>query len=148
MHQANLCRLRSEKDALEALLRPPSILDLPPTKKDSDSDVDLETLSESDADILKSLNTNSNLSADIASRVNKVTSDLGPAVDIFADGVHKINQYRIGADGIASQALSLCAEKLADRERAGRRKALGVEDDRSPGRDLSSVLRGLSKAER
>ncbi|KAK5310732.1 hypothetical protein LTR70_009267 [Exophiala xenobiotica] len=96
-------RLRSEKDALEALLRPPSILDLPTRENDSDSDVNLEALSESDADILRSLNSNANLSADIASRVNKVTSDLGPAVDIFADGVHKINHYRMGGDGIASQ---------------------------------------------
>jgi len=148
MLQANICRLRSEKDALEALLRPPSIPDLPTRKNDSDSDIDLEALSESDADILRSLNSDASLSADMASRVNKVTSDLGPAVDIFADGVHKINRYRMGGDGIASQVLSLCAEKLADRERAGRRKALGVEDDRSPGRDLNSVLRGLSKAER
>ena len=140
-----MCRLRSEKDALEALLRPPSIPDLPNAEGDT---IDQETLSESDANIVRSLRSTSDLSAEIASRVNKVTSNLGPAIDTFADGVHKINQYRLGADSIASQVLSICAEKLAERERAGRRKALGVEDDRSPGRDLSSVLRGLSKAER
>jgi len=140
--------LRSEKTALEALLRPPSIPELAQIGNEPDSNIDLEALSDSDAAILKSLKSTPSLSADITSRVNKVTSDIGPAIDAFADGVHKINQYRIGADGIASQVLSLCAEKLADRERAGRRKALGVEKDRSPGRDLSSVLRGLSKAER
>lgn len=140
-------RLRSEKDALEALLRPPSIPDLPAMHDDTDSNIDQEELSEADANILRSLKSTSDLSADITSRVNTVISNLGPAIDTFADGVHKINQYRLGADGISSQVLSTCAEKLADREKAGRRKALGVEHDRSPGRDLGSVLRGLSKAE-
>ena len=140
--------MRSEKDALDALLRPPSLPDVPLERPQSDLSNDLEALSESDANILRSLRSTSNLSADITSRVNKVTSDLGPAIDTFADGVHKINQYRMGADGTASQVLSLCAEKLAEREKAGRKRALGVEDARSPGRDLSSVLRGLSKAER
>jgi len=143
-----LHRLRSEKDALEALLRPPSIPDLPTVKVDSLSNVNQELLSETDASILKSLKSTSNLTTDVTSRVNKVASALGPAIDTFADGVHKINQYRLGADDMASQVLSRCAEKLADRERAGRRKALAIEDDRSPGRDLSSVLRGLSKADR
>lgn len=84
----------------------------------------------------------------LSSRINKVVSNIGPTIDVFTDGVHKINQYRLGADSIASQVLSTCAERLADREKMGRQKALGGESDRSPGRELSGVLRGLSKSER
>ena len=147
MTQSNELRIRSEKDALEALLRPPSIPDPPVFEEDHDIIKQEGLLSESDVSILNTLRLSSVVPEDISSRVNKVTSGLGPAIDTFTDGIHKINQYRVGADDIASQVLSICAEKIAERERAGRRKALGIEGDRSPGRDLSSVLRGLSKAD-
>lgn len=117
-------------------------------ERDADPDTDEDTLTTEEVSMLKSLRASSSLPSEISTRVSKVTSGLGPAIDTFADGVHKINQYRIGADQIASRLLSVCAEKLSEKEKAGKRKALGLEDDQSPGRELSSVLRGLSKADR
>lgn len=137
-----------EKDSLEALkkhkpISAPSSLPADPSKG-----IDEEMLSESDINILQSLRTNEHFTTDLGSRVDTLITNLEPSVDVFADGIHKINQYRKGADQIAGQVLSVCASKLSEREREGRRKALGLEEDRSPGRDLSSVLRGLSKADK
>lgn len=141
-------RLRQEKDALEALLRPPSVAEPLCFDTGVPTGVDEHLLSETDASILGSLNATGTPANELANRINKVITDLEPAIDAFADGMHKVNQYRIGADGIASQVLSTCASKLAERDRAGRLRVLGGEDERSPGRDLGSVLRGLSKADR
>lgn len=137
-----------EKDALDALKHPPSISNPHLFDEDVTMGIDEDILSEGDAQILKSLRVNVDLPTNFNTRVNKIISDLGPSVDTFADGIHKINQYRIGADQISNQVLSVCANKLAEREKEGRRKALGLDQDRSPGRDLSSVLRGLSKADK
>lgn len=144
----NVMRLRQEKDALEALLRPPSISEPVQFDADTTGGIDEHMLSEADASFLRSLKSSRTPLENLAGRVNKVITNLEPAIDTFADGIHKVNRYRIGADDIASQVLSICASKLAERERVGRLKALGGEDERSPGRDLSSVLRGLSKADR
>lgn len=144
----NRPRLRMEKDALDALKHPPSVLNPCLFDEDDTMSVDEDILSESDTKILHSLRAHTELPTDFNNRVNKVISNLGPSIDTFADGIHKINQYRIGADQISNQVLSVCANKLAEREKEGRRKALGLDQDRSPGRDLSSVLRGLSKADK
>lgn len=84
---------------------------------------------------------------DIHSRVETIFEDLQPSVDAFADRVHKVAQYRDAADNVASRVLSIAAEKLAEREDDSRRRAQ-PERDRSPRRDLGSVLRGLSRADR
>lgn len=137
-----------EKDALESLKKPAAVPAPTTFHEDPTKDIDPEMLSENDAKILQSLRISAQLSIDLSSRVDKLITNLEPSIDIFADGVHKINQYRIGADQVAGQVLSVCAHKLAEREKEGRRKALGLDEDRSPGRDLSSVLRGLSKADK
>lgn len=137
-----------EKDALDALKQPPSVSNPYIFDENTATSIDEDILSESDARILQSLRAHTELPTDLNSRVNRAITNLGPSVDTFADGIHKINQYRIGADQISNQVLSVCANKIAEREREGRRKALGLSEDRSPGRDLSSVLRGLSKADK
>lgn len=137
-----------EKSTLEALKKPPSISNSHPFNDSAMTSIDEEMLSKQDVEILQSLRSSTELPINLTSRVNKVVSNLGPSIDMFADGVHKINQYRTRADEVASQVLSICADRLAVREKEGRRKALGLEEDRSPGRDLSSVLRGLSKSDR
>lgn len=134
-----------EKDALDALKQPPSILSPFLFDADETTNIEEDLLSEGDAKTLQLLRANTELPTSLNSRVDKVITNLGPSIDTFADGIHKINQYRIGADQISSQVLSVCASKLAEREKEGRRKALGLDEDRSPGRDLSSVLRGLSR---
>lgn len=133
---------------MESLKKPPSVPTPSSFNKDLTANIEEELLSESDANILQSLRTNAQLPTNLGLRVDKLISNLEPSIDTFADGIHKINQYRIGADQIAGQVLSVCAHKLAEREKEGRRKALGLNGDRSPGRDLSSVLRGLSKADK
>lgn len=139
-------RLRAEKEALEALLRPPSIARaLSPSSLAGSQNAAL--LGEEDNDILARLQQGDPLSSEVNSRVNKVIREIEPALDTFADGVHKINQYRIAADEVASQVLATCAEKLTAREAAERKQALGTEQYNSPRRDLSSVLRGLSKTD-
>lgn len=144
---ANGCRLRSEKEALTLLKKPPSIPE--PLKFSNDLTPEMESvLSESDTRAIHSSRSQTELPGQLATKVNKVITNLGPSIDVFADGVHKMHQYRIGSDHIASQVLSICADRMAQREKEGRRKALGLEEDRSPARDLSSVLRGLSKADR
>lgn len=134
-----------EKDALDALKQPPSISSPFLFGETDTPNLEEDLLSESDARILRLLRANTELPTSLDNRVDKVITNLGPSIDTFADGIHKINQYRIGADQISSQVLSVCANKLAEREKEGRRKALGLDEDRSPGRDLSSVLRGLSR---
>lgn len=141
-------RLKMEKDALESLKKPATIPASTPFHQNPITGMDEEMLSESDANVLQSLRTNTQLPVELGSRVDKLITNLEPSIDIFADGIHKINQYRLGADQVASQVLSICAHKLAEREKEGRRKALGLNEDRSPARDLSSVLRGLSKADK
>jgi len=144
-------RLKAEKDALEALLRPPAIV---PTSQQliradlNDLSIDKSLLSATDAALLDSLGSSSNLSVTIASRLNTITSKLGPSIDTFANGVHTVAQYRDAANNVAGRILGICAERLSDREREGRRKALHQENDSSPGQDLSSVLRGLSRVDR
>lgn len=137
-----------EKDSLESLKKPPPVPALSPFHENPAKGIDEDVLSESDVNILQSLRTNTQLPVDLTSRVDKLIASLEPSIDTFADGIHMINQYRIGADQIAGQVLSVCAHKLAEREKEGRRKALGLDEDRSPGRDLSNVLRGLSKADK
>jgi len=85
---------------------------------------------------------------DLSTRLTSVTATLGPTIDTFADGIHKMSQYRDAAEKVASRTLAICAGKLSEREREGRRRALQQEEDRSPRRDLGNVLRGLSQLDR
>lgn len=140
-------RLRVEKEALDALLRPPAIPEPPETYRSLSHD-NMELLSERDAALWTSLNQSKTLSDDIANRMSSINTTIGPAIDTFADGVHKLAQYRNAAENVSACVLSICAEKLSEREKEGRRKALGAEEHRSPGRDLNNVLRGLSRTDR
>jgi kinetochore protein Mis13/DSN1 len=146
-----LSRLKSERQSLEALLRPPSIPAISPQPSQSSSHahptpIDPTLLSPSDASILESLNSNSIPPATISSRINTVTASLGPTIDAFADGIHKINQYRDAAERVAGRTLGICAEKLEERDKEGRRRAVG-EPPRAR-ESLGGVLRSLSRIER
>ena len=109
--------------------------------------IDKALLSQAESDMLASPTSNVNVSEDISQRLNSILSTLGPSIDSFADGVHKVAQYRIAADNVAGTVLSVCSRKLSERELEGRRKALH-DENRSPRRDLNSVLRGLSRVDR
>jgi kinetochore protein Mis13/DSN1 len=141
-------RLRAEKESLEACLRPPS---LPPSHAPDNqripSKIDRSLLSEAAATTLESIVAARNpTSTDtLTRRVNEILEAIGPTIDQFADGVHRIGQYRTAADGVSSRVLAICAEKLTDREKEGRKKALAQED--TPAKDLASVLRSLSRTD-
>ena len=147
--------LKSERQSLESLLRPPLIpsisqdaLQLPPHAHPPAIDTSL--LSFSDTEILESLRTTSVHPTTVSSRINNISSSLGPTIDAFADGIHKIVQYREAAESMSGKVLSICAEKLEERDRQGKRRAGNWEpgDSSSGHDDLTGVLRSLSKIER
>ena len=143
-------RLRSEKDALEALLRPPSVPSLSESgvaKASRGNIPDRALLSDSDAAALDLTVTNTNSSDQVSERLNRLYESLGPTIDAFADGMHKMGQYRDAADRVGGRVLAICAEKLALREAEGRKRALPVGQGGLP-HDLGGVLRSLSRVDR
>ncbi|KAL6250222.1 hypothetical protein RBB50_002523 [Rhinocladiella similis] len=143
-------RLRSEKEALENLLRPQPISNSDQTQesiKSDDNNLDQRLLSETDVTALDCLPGTSTSSDQISKRLNRLYDSLGPTIDQFADGIHTIGQYRQAADNVASRALAICAERLSRREKEGRKKAL-ADAQGTPPKDLGGVLRSLSRAER
>ena len=147
-----MCRLRTEKEALESLLRPPSLP--PPQQPRSPSIIDRSLLSEAEAAALDSIVSTGNPTAilQISRRVNELLDSIGPTIDQFADSVHSIGRYRTAADNVAGRVLALCAEKLTEREKEGRKKALAAADQTqhqdTPPKDMASILRSLSRADR
>jgi kinetochore protein Mis13/DSN1 len=61
----------------------------------------------------------------LSSRINTIVESLEPQIDLFADGIHKISQYRLAAERIADRLLSSTADKLESRDQAAR-EALGT----------------------
>ena len=147
-------RLRIEREALESFLHPSS---LPPlierSSSASISNVNGSLLSESGAAALNSISSTGNptSSEQLSRRINNLLESIGPTIDQFADGVHRIDQYRTAADNVAGKVLAICAEKITEREKEGRKKVLLADQSQpqdTPPKDLGSVLRGLSRADR
>jgi kinetochore protein Mis13/DSN1 len=132
-------RLRSERDALENLLKRPRTI-TPSITSRLESDI----LGPEQNAILERLQADQNKDHDV--RLRAIFDNLEPTIDQFADQIHRVAQYRDAGESVASRILSIAAEKLAAREDSSRRRAqAGTE--RSPRRDLDSVLRGLSRTE-
>ncbi|KAF2126621.1 hypothetical protein P153DRAFT_346576 [Dothidotthia symphoricarpi CBS 119687] len=74
------------------------------------------------------------LSAHLAS----LTASLEPAIDLFAHGVHAIDQYRLTAERVADRVLGTATRRLEERER-GARERVGAQ-----GIGVGDVLRGLA----
>jgi kinetochore protein Mis13/DSN1 len=140
-------KLRADRDSLKSLSTPPAIPKTEEIIPDPDAtEFDHSLLSIEDAALLESLQTSSNATTHIQSRLNSISTSIGPMMDSFADGVHTIGQYRDAADSLAGRALAICAEKLAEKENQGRPN---VQEGRpSPGTQLENVLRSLSRVER
>jgi kinetochore protein Mis13/DSN1 len=68
----------------------------------------------------------------LVSRVNTLMKRLEPVVDVFADGVHQLAQYRGVADRVANRILGAAANRLEERDSEAREKAgmanVGVGD--------------------
>src|SRR5438034_412474 len=82
-------------------------------------------LSPCDAQILESLASTGGSFETTSLRLNAISASLGPTIDSFTDDLHRIAQYRNAADNVAGQVLKMCADRLEDREKEGRKHALG-----------------------
>ncbi|KKY21437.1 putative mis12-mtw1 family protein [Phaeomoniella chlamydospora] len=143
-------RLKAEKVSLEALKKPPAITPMPSSAENpAASSIDTSLLSPSDLEIQQLLTSTPTTSTIVSARLNSIISSLGPTVDVFADGVHKIGQYRDAAERVATRALNICAKKLEERDRASLRQTRGDEiESQKRGREsMGGVLRGLSRLE-
>ncbi|KAF1933322.1 uncharacterized protein M421DRAFT_97499 [Didymella exigua CBS 183.55] len=74
----------------------------------------------------------------LQSHLNKLSQLLEPNIDLFADGVHKIEQYRNTAERVADRVLGIAAKRLEDRDREVKER-VGADDI-----GVSDVLRGLA----
>lgn len=68
----------------------------------------------------------------LQSRLTHLSASLEPTVDLLADGIHKISQYRLTAERVADRILGSAAERLEQRDRDARERAgtegVGVGD--------------------
>ncbi|KAJ8111086.1 hypothetical protein OPT61_g6230 [Boeremia exigua] len=74
----------------------------------------------------------------LQSHLNKLSQSLEPNIDIFADGIHKIEQYRNTADRVADRILGTAAKRLEERDREVKERA-GAD-----GIGVGDILRGLA----
>ncbi|KAK8241865.1 kinetochore protein-like protein Mis13 [Phyllosticta capitalensis] len=76
--------------------------------------------------------------SDIHTRLQTITTSLPAQTDLFADGVHKLAQYRAAADRVADAVLASAAQRLEQRDKEARERA-GTTNVGS-----FDVLRGLA----
>ena len=75
-------------------------------------------------------------------RIGTIASTLEFKIDKLADGAHKLEQYRAGAQRLADHVLAVGAEKLEERDQSVR----GKTSNGSSGQvDALDRLRGLSR---
>lgn len=74
----------------------------------------------------------------LQSHLSKLSQSLEPNIDLFADGVHKIEQYRNTAERVADRVLGTAAKRLEERDREIKERA-GTD-----GIGVGDVLRGLA----
>jgi kinetochore protein Mis13/DSN1 len=68
----------------------------------------------------------------------RLSQSLEPNIDLFADGVHKIEQYRSTAERAANRVLGTASKRLEERDRDVKAR-VGAE-----GIGVGDVLRGLA----
>jgi kinetochore protein Mis13/DSN1 len=74
----------------------------------------------------------------LQSHLTHLSASLEPNIDLLADGLHKIEQYRSTAERVADRVLGTASQRLEERERESKEKA-GTE-----GIGVGDVLRGLA----
>jgi kinetochore protein Mis13/DSN1 len=74
----------------------------------------------------------------LENHLSHLSLSLEPNIDLFADGLHKIQQYRNTAERVADRVLSTAAQRLEERDKEGKEK-VGSE-----GIGVGDVLRGLA----
>ncbi|KAG9555181.1 hypothetical protein KCU79_g10975, partial [Aureobasidium melanogenum] len=166
--EAELARLQEEKRAWDDLLSstaPPK-----PSAENTDAEASSQAqldispqainpalLDPSQADLLQtllsgiSLNSTSSESSASAltstlettkARVGTIASTLEFKIDKLADGAHKLEQYRAGAQRLADHVLAVGADKLEERDKSVREK---TSNGSSGQVDALDRLRGLSR---
>lgn len=76
--------------------------------------------------------------AALQTHLEKLSLSLEPNIDLFADGVHKIEQYRNTAERVADRVLGTASKRLEERDKESKAK-VGSE-----GIGVGDVLRGLA----
>lgn len=74
----------------------------------------------------------------LQTHLSALAHSLEPNIDLFADGVHKIEQYRQTAERVADRVLGTASKRLEEREREVKQR-VGAE-----GIGVGDVLRGLA----
>ena len=83
--------------------------------------------------------------SDVTARLQKIVLNLEPQIDLFADGIHRISQYRIAAERVADRILGATAAQLETRDRDAR----AVSGTAGVGaRDVLSALGGALSEQR
>ena len=89
-----------------------------PTPSYHPSTIDADALGdETQAAILQTLLSTTCPPPDLSSRLQRLAGKLEPAIDSFADGVHRIAQYRLQAERVAERILGDTSARLERRER-------------------------------
>jgi kinetochore protein Mis13/DSN1 len=121
--EAEVKRLQEDKKSWEALRSSNSAsTERCPSK--AVSEINAAMLDPSQASILTALNssepdsitTNAGLT-DVSTRLEKINASLEPQIDLFADGIHKLSQYRVAAERVADRILGATATRLERRDR-------------------------------
>lgn len=74
----------------------------------------------------------------LQAHLSKLSQSLEPNIDLFADGIHKIEQYRSTAERAANRVLGTASKRLEERDRDVKAR-VGAE-----GIGVGDVLRGLA----
>ncbi|KAG9230017.1 Mis12-Mtw1 protein family-domain-containing protein [Amylocarpus encephaloides] len=141
---ARIKLLKQERDQWKALAKSPAALPrmLPENLQAiKPSNIDASLLSPEQADILAAVSSIPalDLRNHIAQQVQDLLSGLEFQVDQFADGVHKLEQYKNTADRAANKVLAISAVRLDERDRK-EKESVGTRDI-----PMQEVLRSLSR---
>ncbi|GAB7340375.1 hypothetical protein MBLNU457_6819t1 [Dothideomycetes sp. NU457] len=151
--EVEIARLQAEKRSWDELLSTSKAqansvpetepMDLDPAKIDASlldpSQVEiLHTLMGTSSSTEEASTTNHTL-AHIQSRINDITKPLEGKIDLFVDSMHRLEQYRQGAERVADRILASGADRLEERDQERKEKTGGQVDS-------MDVLRALSRA--
>ncbi|KAI5242258.1 hypothetical protein E4T43_04914 [Aureobasidium subglaciale] len=164
--EAELARLQEDKRTWDELLSSTSPPKLPTSTTEAEApsqtpldisphSIDPTLLDPSQADLLQTLLSGISLNSSepassstptttlesTKSRISTITSTLEFKIDKLADGAHKLEQYRAGAQKLADHVLSVGAEKLEERDKSIRERSQGASGQV----DALERLRGLSR---
>ncbi|KAJ5626203.1 hypothetical protein N7510_002512 [Penicillium lagena] len=164
-------KLQRERQALNALLKQPSIPSLPQADPPSKLPRKTKRHSQEAKPFLQTIprrffffpdNAPTVTPSVVSTRLSRIASGLAPTLDAFAAGVHDIELYRSTADTVSSRILRICAQRLEERDalNAQSRAAIESSDGEAhspstaalsavrPREDLGLILGALSRVER